>query len=71
MELKRRAEEEGPGVKPKKAVQQPLKVFRDGVGKYLNLQGSASSSKVVKSDELPAKKPKKDSKYGFGSFSAW
>lgn len=70
-ELKRKAETEGPGVKPKKAASQPLKVFRNGVGKYLNLQETASTSKVVKKDEVPAKKQKKDPNYKFGGFDSW
>ncbi|XP_045542878.1 RING-type E3 ubiquitin-protein ligase PPIL2 [Papilio machaon] len=69
-ELKRQAEEEGPGVKPKKAIKQPLKVFRDGVGKYLNLD-ELSKSKINKLQESPAKKAKKDSNYKFGSFDSW
>lgn len=69
-ELKRKAEAEGPGVKPKKASTQPLKVFREGVGKYLNLQETATTSKS-KTQEVPAKKSKKDTKYNFGSFDAW
>lgn len=68
-ELKRQAEEAGPGVKPKKASKQPLKVFRSGVGKYLNLQDS--STKPNKSDEVPTKKVKKEGNYKFGSFEAW
>lgn len=68
-ELKRQAEEEGPGVKPKKAVKQPLKVFREGVGKYLNLE-ELSTNKANKSQE-PAKKLKKDNNYKFGSFESW
>lgn len=59
------------GIKPKKANKQPLKVFRDGVGKYLNLQEHSSTSKTTKGQEVPAKKAKKDSKYNFGSFDAW
>ncbi|KAJ2952549.1 hypothetical protein O0L34_g6870 [Tuta absoluta] len=70
-ELKRQAELEGPGVKPKKATKQPLKVFRDGVGKYLNLQEVASTSKPAKPDETPVKKTKKDKNYNFGSFDSW
>lgn len=68
-ELKRQAEAEGPGVKPKKASSQPLKVFRSGVGKYLDLQ--ESTSKPAKTQEVPAKKPKKNKDYKFGSFDAW
>ncbi|XP_047988392.1 RING-type E3 ubiquitin-protein ligase PPIL2 [Leguminivora glycinivorella] len=67
-ELKKQSEESGPGVKPKKASTQPLKVFRTGVGKYLNLEPSSSKPKP---DETPAKKPKKEGNYKFGSFDAW
>ncbi|CAH2217332.1 jg5642 [Pararge aegeria aegeria] len=70
-ELKRKAEAEGPGVKPKKASKQPLKVFRDGVGKYLNLQEVTTTSKTPKNQETLAKKSKKDNNYNFGSFSSW
>ncbi|KAG7306915.1 hypothetical protein JYU34_007022 [Plutella xylostella] len=67
-ELKRKAESEG--VKPKKASAQPLTVFRSGVGKYLNLQSSATTSKPAKTEEVPAKKAK-NANYKFGSFDAW
>lgn len=74
-ELKRKAETEGSQVRPKKA-KQPLKVFRDGVGKYLNLQEVAppaapTGSKTTKGQEVPAKKVKKDGKFGFGGFDNW
>lgn len=68
--MKRKAEAEGPGVKPKKASTQPLKVFREGVGKYLNLQELGTTTKT-KPQEVPTKKPKKDPKYNFGSFDSW
>lgn len=67
-EIKKQAES---GVKPKKANKQPLKVFRDGVGKYLNLQELSSTSKASKGQEVPTKKAKKDANYNFGSFDAW
>lgn len=67
-ELKRQAEAR-PGVKPKKASSQPLKVFRSGVGKYLDLQ--ESTSKTAKTQEVPTKKMKKDKVYKFGSFDSW
>ncbi|XP_028028823.1 RING-type E3 ubiquitin-protein ligase PPIL2 [Bombyx mandarina] len=66
-ELKRKAEEKDPGVRPKKATQ-PLKVFREGVGKYLNLQ--ESTTKPGKDQEIPTKKPKKDVT-SFGNFDTW
>ncbi|XP_045491534.1 RING-type E3 ubiquitin-protein ligase PPIL2 [Colias croceus] len=70
-ELKRQAEAESQGIKPKKANKQPLKVFREGVGKYLNLQELTEPNKGTKSQEVPAKKTKKDNKGGFGSFDSW
>lgn len=70
-ELKRKAETEGASVRPKKA-KQPLKVFRDGVGKYLNLQEASTTSKVQgKPQDVPAKKPKKEGGYGFKGFDNW
>lgn len=66
-ELKKQAQS---GVKPKKANKQPLTVFRNGVGKYLNLQEHSSTSKT-KNQEVPTKKAKKDNKYNFGTFDAW
>lgn len=72
-ELKRKAEAEGSQVRPKKA-KQPLKVFRDGVGKYLNLQEvapPATTTKTAKTQEPPAKKVKTDKKFGFGGFDNW
>ncbi|VVC95358.1 unnamed protein product [Leptidea sinapis] len=68
-ELKKQAEAESKGIKPKKANNQPLKVFRDGVGKYLNLQELTNNKTTNK--EVPAKKVKKDTKSGFGSFESW
>lgn len=70
-ELKRQVEESGPGVKPKKASKQPLKVFREGVGKYLNLQVASTSGKSTKNEEVPAKKTKKDKNFNFGNFDSW
>ncbi|CAK1552585.1 unnamed protein product [Leptosia nina] len=70
-ELKRQAEAESQGVKPKKAAtKQPLKVFRQGVGKYLNLTEVPESNKNTKA-QVPSKKVKKESKNGFGSFDSW
>lgn len=56
-------------MRPKKA-QQPLKVFRTGVGKYLNLQELSTSKLQAKTQEVPAKKPKKEGG-GFGGFDNW
>ncbi|GBP26172.1 Peptidyl-prolyl cis-trans isomerase-like 2 [Eumeta japonica] len=70
-ELKRKAEAEDPGIKPKKASNQPLKVFREGVGKYLNLQELTNVNKGNKNEEVPTKKSKKETNYKFGSFDSW
>lgn len=69
-ELKRQAAESGPGVKPKKATKQPLKVFREGVGKYLNLPATGATAKTEVKTEVPTKKVKRE-KFGFGSFDNW
>lgn len=62
---------------------QPLKVFRSGIGKYMNTgtggsdQPSTSSSATTATtlaatkDESIIRKRKVDNKYGFGNFSAW
>lgn len=74
--IKERAEElkrqeiEGSGMKSKKASKQPLKVFRDGVGKYLNLNENSTETKA-KNKDVPSKKTKKEGKYYFGSFDSW
>ncbi|CAH2074542.1 unnamed protein product, partial [Iphiclides podalirius] len=70
-ELKRKAEADRPSTNLKKANKQPLKIFREGVGKYLNLQEHSTGTKSTKPQEFPAKKPKKDSDYKFGSFESW
>lgn len=70
-ELKKQAEKSGPGIKPKKANSQPLKVMRQGVGTYLTLQSDSPSNKTQKTDEVPAKKSKKDGPYRFGAFDSW
>lgn len=57
---------------------QPLKVFRSGVGKYLNtasLAPSASTStsnqSTTSADEPSAKKKKSNTSFGFGNFGSW
>lgn len=57
-------------MKSKKASKQPLKVFRDGVGKYLNLNENSTETKA-KNKDVPSKKTKKEGKYNFGSFDSW
>lgn len=61
--------------KRKKRVQ-PLKVYRDGVGKYLNKistagEGRSSTAIDIPEPDLPAKKAKKSTDYRFKDFSAW
>lgn len=58
---------------------QPIKVYRDGVGKYLakvgdgeaSGSGSAVTPPAVEEMDLPAKKAKKNADYRFKDFSAW
>lgn len=54
---------------------QPLKVFRTGIGKYLNTGADTSeqstTSPVIAKDEPIVKKKKTETKSGFGNFSAW
>lgn len=61
---------------------QPLKVFRTGIGKYLNtgteaLEQPSTSSSVSTTTAAPAKdepivkKKKNERSLGFGNFSAW
>lgn len=54
----------------KKRLNQPLKVYREGVGKYLDI--NALKGKVAaKETEVPAKKMKTAAKATFGNFSSW
>ncbi|XP_072943579.1 RING-type E3 ubiquitin-protein ligase PPIL2 [Epargyreus clarus] len=69
-ELKKQSEAEKQENKQKRVSKQ-LKVFRDGVGKYLNIQEHSLGSKAAKTNEVPVKKPRKDAKSGFGSFDSW
>lgn len=54
---------------------QPLKVFRTGIGKYLNTGVDTSeqpmTSAAIAKDEPITKKKKTETKSGFGNFSAW
>lgn len=57
---------------------QPLKVFRSGIGKYLNTtaiktstQPDATAVSANVSGESTAKKKKSNSNYGFGNFGSW
>lgn len=71
--------------KKRKERAQPLKVFRSGVGKYLNTtaiksstqsdatatSSSSSSSTAANASEPTIKKKKPNSNYGFGNFGSW
>lgn len=58
---------------------QPLKIFRSGVGKYLNTTSfksstqtdQASATTTTNNSEPAIKKKKSNSNYGFGNFGAW
>lgn len=57
---------------------QPLKVFRSGVGKYLNTtaiksstQPDVAASTAANVNEPAIKKKKSNSNYGFGNFGSW
>lgn len=52
---------------------QPLKVYRKGVGKYLNTGSAASTSNQpsTSNDEPTIKKNKPNTAYGFGNFGSW
>lgn len=61
--------------KKQKRLKEPLKVFREGVGKYLNLQ---ALKQTIKEDSKPVTslaagpiRKKASSKAGFGDFSSW
>lgn len=66
--------------KKRKERAQPLKVFRSGVGKYLNTTSEATSTSTSTSSERSAtvttsepatKKKKPTNSYGFGNFGSW
>lgn len=68
--------------KKRKERAQPLKVFRSGVGKYLNTTAiksttqpdgaaTSSSSSAASASEPTIKKKKPNSNYGFGNFGSW
>lgn len=59
---------------------QPLKVFRTGIGKYLNkgtealeqpTTSSSASTAAPAKDEPVVKKKKNEKSLGFGNFNAW
>ncbi|XP_031619618.1 RING-type E3 ubiquitin-protein ligase PPIL2 [Contarinia nasturtii] len=58
--------------KKRKEKAQPLKVFRSGVGKYLNTASiSTSSQPTTTSTDAPLPKKKKTQTFGFGNFGSW
>lgn len=60
--------------KKRKERAQPLKVFRSGVGKYLNTDSgktSATAQTTLNIAEPMLKKKKTDKSFGFGNFSSW
>lgn len=61
--------------KKRKERAQPLKVFRSGVGKYLNTSAVKSTTTTdtatVSSSDSVIKKTKPNSSYGFGNFGSW
>lgn len=60
--------------KKRKQRNQPLKVYRQGIGKYLNKAVSEATSTVTTSTEPepPQKRPKtKEYEYRFKDFSKW
>lgn len=50
---------------------QPLKVFRQGVGKYLNTAAVATETVGATDKEPVVKKKKETPKSSFGNFSSW
>lgn len=56
--------------KKRKEKAQPLKLFRSGVGKYLNTDSVKSANATAGSNEPTAKKSKLQSS-AFGNFSSW
>ena len=56
--------------KQRKKDKQPLKVYRDGVGKYLCTVAEPSTSTALSKNEPEIKKKKKGN-YNFGDFSSW
>lgn len=72
IERQRKAIEEE--AKRKQQKNQPLKVYRDGIGKYLNIGGSSSSKAIEENVEdvtATKKQKRKDASYKFENFSSW
>lgn len=61
--------------KKRKERAQPLKVFRSGVGKYLNTTATkpttSSDQTATSTSDSAVKKKKPNSSYGFGNFGSW
>lgn len=59
-------------IKRKQQKNQPLKVYRDGIGKYLNIGGSSTPKEEnVEELSLAKKQKRKDASYKFDNFSSW
>lgn len=74
LEAERKTEEENQQAqvleeenKRKRKAQEKLTVYRDGVGKYLNIQRDVAKGESTK----PASKQSKTSAKGFGNFNSW
>ena len=65
---KLRKEREELAKKKSNAKKQPLKVYREGVGKYLT---KPSTKSATSTNGEPAAKKKKDSNYSFSNFKSW
>lgn len=70
LEKKQKAEAEE---RKRKERSQPLKIYRSGIGKYLNTDtlSSTSSQPSTSNNEPTIKKNKPNSSYGFGNFGSW
>jgi len=65
---KLRKEKEELAKKKSNAKKQPLKVYREGVGKYLT---KLSTKPATSTSGEPAAKKKKDANYAFKNFNSW
>ncbi|XP_068144832.1 RING-type E3 ubiquitin-protein ligase PPIL2 [Drosophila tropicalis] len=55
----------------KRKLNEPLKVYREGVGKYLKMNNPALGKQKPQHDLLPSSTNAKKKKTGFGDFSNW
>lgn len=69
-EMKKKSQEAEQN-KSERDSKQPLKVFRSGVGKYLDLGNNSTSSIKTGQLEEPVAKKKKEVGYEFKNFSSW